>query len=475
MGADEQRLSVVRSWCSGAVTARGADVKSVTLLAGSDPVTEAPSTVTHYANTASQGTGDGSSPANAFTVADFFALPPQPGDHLQMADGTYTNPSGFITPTGISGASNAPITVSAETDGGVIINGGGSRPVSLSSCNWWIVQGIDAYNGDSKVMSMVGSSSNNIFRRCIGWDCDPTVVNSGLISIGSDVATPCSNNLVEDCAAFGYGRRMFISSQGAEGTTFRRCWHQGHRWYAFQFGYQCHDNLVENCVGSWDKIFDTSEDWEEARCVYGIGRIDKGVGGEPLEVASNSRVYGIIAYIPAHVTITPYAIGSRLARAIEVHPEQGDVHWKDIVVVTENASPFSNNKCVSFPNLTVTSPQSTFHDTTTIRGVNTSGNSIGTAGAWNLSNNVDVATVAEAPSPFQTSAGSGARVYYRYVDGVLQDGTGGTTATPLWPWPMDARIRQALTRSGRNPDTVFNGTGNSVTQMMEQIFNVSLP
>ena len=41
-------------------------------------------------------------------------------------------------------------------------------------------------------------------------------------------------------------------------------------------------------------------------------------------------------------------------------------------------------------------------------------------------------------------SGPGARNCYKYQDGVLQDGTGGTTATPLWPWPMDGRIKAAL-------------------------------
>src|SRR5262249_57211154 len=71
---------------------------------------------------------------------------------------------------------------------------------------------------------------------------------------------------------------------------------------------------------------------------------------------------------------------------------------------------------------------------------------------------------------FQATAGTGARTCYRYINGVLQDGTGGTTATPLWPWPMDARIRSALSKSGRNPDAIFGGAGNSVTQQMEALF-----
>ena len=41
----------------------------------------------------------------------------------------------------------------------------------------------------------------------------------------------------------------------------------------------------------------------------------------------------------------------------------------------------------------------------------------------------------------------GASLCYRYENGVLQDGTGGTIAKPLWPWPMDSRIKAARARA----------------------------
>ena len=57
----------------------------------------------------------------------------------------------------------------------------------------------------------------------------------------------------------------------------------------------------------------------------------------------------------------------------------------------------------------------------------------------------------------------GARVCKRYKNGVL-------TTEPLWPWPMDQRIRVALALAGKNPDAIFGGPGKTLTDLMEGIF-----
>ena len=49
----------------------------------------------------------------------------------------------------------------------------------------------------------------------------------------------------------------------------------------------------------------------------------------------------------------------------------------------------------------------------------------------------------------------GANICYRYVDGTLSD-------EPLWPWPMDKRIHDAMIESGRSPV--------DVTKTIEEMF-----
>jgi hypothetical protein len=74
---------------------------------------------------------------------------------------------------------------------------------------------------------------------------------------------------------------------------------------------------------------------------------------------------------------------------------------------------------------------------------------------WTVMNRVNVNTIAQAPNIWNGTSKQGARVCKRYKDGVL-------TTEPLWPWPMNQRIINAMVRAGKNPV--------DVTATMETIF-----
>lgn len=413
--------------------------------------------VTHYAAPSAQGTQDGSSPANAFLINDFWSVA-APGAHLQLASGTYTGANSMITPpSGVTGTSNAPITISAATPGGVLINGQVTNdPIRLIATNdYFIVEDIDAHAGRRDVFSVYGSY--NIVRRCVGWDANPNY-NAVVFQVSNyDGTQPWERgssgvgNLVEDCAAFGDGRKMFQSSQYTSYTTFRRLWCLIERspWdgNVITMSYQSHEELGENLIVTVDRPVDMV--MTETYSSFGIGRIDK---PEPPNTCSNHRYRGILAYSLSEQN------HYRRTAAIETanNLANGCMSIKDLVVYEENG--------VRALLLRHAASASTADDITII-GPGVAADSVGSN--WTVTNKVTSTTVAGAPTPFQATAGSGARMYYRYVDGVLTD-------TPLWPWPMDARIRAALTTSGRDPDTIFRGAGNSVTQLVESLFNVSL-
>jgi hypothetical protein len=82
-------------------------------------------------------------------------------------------------------------------------------------------------------------------------------------------------------------------------------------------------------------------------------------------------------------------------------------------------------------------------------------NVIGTSGATNCSSsqgwtlsNCSVGTTVPTGSSDPFTGTTAANLCYRYIDGVRQDGTGGTTVQPLWPWPMDQRIKDTMTLAG---------------------------
>jgi hypothetical protein len=86
-----------------------------------------------------------------------------------------------------------------------------------------------------------------------------------------------------------------------------------------------------------------------------------------------------------------------------------------------------------------------------LTGIGGGGDFIGSN--WSLTNHDSAASPSGVDSIF-TSSGS-ARLCYRYIDGML-------TTTPLWPWPMNQRIINAMQSAGRN--------AVDVTATIEQIF-----
>jgi hypothetical protein len=79
---------------------------------------------------------------------------------------------------------------------------------------------------------------------------------------------------------------------------------------------------------------------------------------------------------------------------------------------------------------------------------------------WQVTNSEQIASVAAADNIWNGTGGTGARVCYQYVDGTL-------TTTPLWPWPMNQRIIDAMTTASRTPI--------DVTATMESIFGTIPP
>lgn len=434
-----------------------ADAAEIGAILREEPVSSSPTPPededldppTHWAQ--QDGSGDGSSDVNPFTVSDFWAVA-APGDVLGLLDGVYTGANNMIRPPdGLSGADGARITVRAVNDGAVRIDsqGASAGALRLRTGNlWWLLQGFDIDGGGSQHPAQIRSAQEVIARRIVAWDSD-TAVNGSVFSVGTGEGSGdilCRKILLEDCGAFGDGRRCYNISQGAtEDVILRRCWHRGDVFKGCQIGYQAYRHIAENMVASWN--YEGISDIER-RGILTIGRIDHFAN-----INNESKYLGCIATI-----LDPEDNSGNLQAMVDVMNEAGGNVLQDLVLYIEGdqCRRFAKLRSPFDPADNITQ----YYRNITQIGAPRDANEVGSS--WVQANVVSSATVAGAPSPWG-HAGEGARVAFRTVDGVLTD-------TPLWPWPMDSRIRAALTTAGYSPDTIFRGSGNSVTQLMESIF-----
>lgn len=176
-----------------------------------------------------------------------------PGDTLIALDGTYYQ---SIHPTARNGQPGKYITVKAKNDGKVVIDGQYQRlPVELGNAwpgpigNYFIIDGIVAKNSSWSVYTIAGF--NNILRRVSGYNAE-TDQNAHVFEVTGNY------NLIEDAIASGTGRKMaftyfgqynvfrrvFAAWQQWDGRTGLACWPWGD---GIEI-YNADNNIIENSI-----------------------------------------------------------------------------------------------------------------------------------------------------------------------------------------------------------------------------------
>ena len=384
------------------------------------------------------GQGDGFSVESPFRVASFRDKA-RPGDTLILLDGLYTSPESMIKPPkSLSGKSDSPITVCALHDGKVTIDGKGVlQPVALYYNDWWVIEGINACNSKSTVVSL-SRSHHCIVRRVCGWNAADGNTNIFAAHYGE-------HNLFEDCAGWGIARKTFSCSQGGNYTTFRRCfgsWEGCHNVgpkMAFTLFYNSHHITAENCIATWDgklmreshaamaqdgKPFTAWKDGsgrpryysnygvDQPYGCFGMDRIDQGPTKGPF-------VYGCIAFRlkSQRVVNIPGLFFMRCRK-----PHDG---W------FENCAAFVETGAADVRTFNMTNVDG--------RKVTVIGGSDPQFGGGDISGILRIAgknVPATWREMFQEEPPEqGAHLYYCYENGKL-------TRKPLWPWPMNDRIKE---------------------------------
>ncbi|MFA6257798.1 MAG: peptidoglycan-binding protein [Candidatus Paceibacterota bacterium] len=140
------------------------------------------------------------------------------GDTLILKDGTYY--SGIAI--GSSGTSSSPITIKAENDGMVNVDGQGQRePLVIAGKSYVDVEGIVFRNAIYDVIKVSGGSSHINLRRLSAYNAGNgnyhlfLIWNSSYVLVEDSVASQTSGSNKS-------GRYCFISHAGANHNTFRR-------------------------------------------------------------------------------------------------------------------------------------------------------------------------------------------------------------------------------------------------------------
>jgi hypothetical protein len=392
------------------------------------------------------------------------------------------------------------ITIKAQYDGKAVIDGQGVRePVVLGHWDqggighYFILEGLVAKNSSESVYFIL--SHDVIVRRCSGYDAS-TDKNAGVFSFwatGSGIADP-ANVLVEDCIAAGTGRKMFMFYDSYVNLIFRRNFAAWDSWrnndtydpnnWPWADGIECYN---------WNQPAGVTNCIVENNIVYGrLANYGFSLSPNPALTQGN-RFLGDIA-----VKVGMKWNGSPMLG--ELRPDEGgdlipnmskDWPCPNPAKPTQACTPFTQwqSHRAGFVFGTYSNPE--YHDNV-FRDLFAWGNagaglSIGEppeSQGWtaNSSGNVlDHITLANNsigdPQPWEKiqgypnlheysldmiqRAGSttnlyiqgdgrysnpsvGARLRYRYVDGILMDGTNGHPAQELWPWPMEQRIKDEL-------------------------------
>jgi hypothetical protein len=411
-------------------------------------------------------------------------------------DGTYQGSVHMIDPPGgMSGTQALPITIRALNDGQVLIDGQFARvPIVLNNNDWWIIDGMNAKNGTTEVISISNGSSNNILRRIVAWDAWWNA-NGSLLGVHYGSA----NNLIEDVGLFGVARKSLNNSQtyfssgdqpgvDFDNTIFRRVFVQSHGngddgLSVLSRAYNSYGQLAENMILSMDQRYGAETftrtsngndvglgsnggDYKSIN-MSGISVHENGgslgIGGSPGGTCYSTRFLGSIVYLGQSYVMSGNGndgagLGIPIVRS-EAHIDCETM--KDIVAfIHPNNAKFNKYPGFSLPQVNsevIPSPigvSATF--LTSVRS-NAGGATDFYGARWGVGSTVSQGTsLAAVESPW-TATATGANLCYEYVDGVK-------TSVPLWPWRMEDRIKNAMAAAGSFSGSCLGCSGGRIAR-----------
>ena len=430
-----------------------------------------------YARRGSAGTPD-----QPITVADFWKRKlAKPGTALCLKDGLYRGKHSMIRPTKgqFSGRAGARVEIRAVNDGQVWIDGEFKYgPLRLKGQSYWTVEGLNLYNSAGPVIGIAGESQHGerpqvpvqhvILRRLVAWrDYLPYGTKADYDAIGGDNVhtislADVSDVLVEDCAGFGNARKIFQNYRSHR-VVFRRNWARWDGRYPYvrgnKFGFSCaykaYDALCENLIATVGGSADPGA--QPASYAPGVHLI--ATDGQAREtarwldppdrdpIAFRLQIYGSLAYVPANARFTR-VMGFHVGGSGYPHKGAKGVRIENSVasIGTPGKYAFGLESCKDDPQKHPDGCSWKLGDDRAraplvVKQVTAVGAHSPVASIkkdWRQED-VQVFEWGHKIDIYKGTAGS-ASLCHRYVDGK-------ETSLPLWPWPMQERIRAATERS----------------------------
>src|SRR5262245_30480795 len=400
------------------------------------------------------GGGDGLTSSRPFGIQDFWAKA-APGKTLCLLDGTYQGGANMILPpVGKSGMSGAPITVRALNDGAVFIDGQFVRaPFKTYNNSYWTFQGFDVGNAPSSAsVAEIRLTNNSQFKRLCFSN---TQFTTGGTNVHVLLLWDSSNNLYEDICAFGTGRNTIQNySDGAPSVNniYRRIWlrFEGEGYAQGSMTAQTEYFQYSDSTGGVDPP-SGNDIWENIIVIYSSeqnpsGNVEMSPGlvrrwpSKPIKRAG-WILYGYNGAASVGGACPPYCI--QFFRDVN-HDVGSPAFVTNAVDIFADAR---SQNAGTFAMQCTGSPKCAMNSADRLTGIRQSGAPTAIFEFANTTNTNECTSLGSCPNIYTGTPGTGSRACYQYEGGVLQNGSAGTTVKALWPWPMDSRIKAALTRA----------------------------
>jgi hypothetical protein len=428
---------------------------------------------TRYASP--NGTGNGLSQGSPYRITNFINGSPQPGDVLCLLDGTYTQ-DGIELGSTPSGAPGSPITIRALNDGGAFLDGQYShRVLFFNGTSYWNIEGIDVANSSEDGAMFYHGHHFNVRRVCV-WNAHTPPANPDAGDNIHTIQIPgTTDSLFEDICGFGYGRNSFIDADGAARNTFRRMWLRWDGWSQTPF-HECPGGTIQAAynVGG-DTIY------ENTITIFSGGLYDRSwpsPNGVPCPSlgSGNSFRGGVVngtvdhGYTMRGQIDYGYATNADIVGSDTVgwFARWVPATWVDIFtdarhLPAKGLGPFLSCDYELEWDGAYQAGRCDLGAWDRLTSLGASGQTV--AGVPAPATNVAVCTsVSGCPNFYTgTTPATGSRACFEYQNGTL-------STTPLWPWRMDDRIKQALQRAGIAPTlTGVAGSGYAANTVTSEI------